>query len=151
MICLLIGLFDESETGKRMGNWLERKVLNRFAPYALLRSLSSRLSGRDVPGQLQPALLAVAPDARMLAYIVEEHADGNLTLFVPLGSTPGVGTIQIVGQAKVEKLDASMMDTLGCLFNGTYAVRLTETPQTTTFCALALYYMLRCRSLRYRD
>jgi uncharacterized membrane protein len=53
----------------------------------------------------------------MLAYIVEEHADGNLTVFVPLASTPGVGTIQIVGNAKVEKLDASMMDTLGCLFN----------------------------------
>ena len=117
VICLLIGLFDESETGKRIGSWIERKVLNRFAPYALLRSLSSRLSGRDVPGQLQPALLAVAPDVRMLAYIVEEHADGNLTLFVPLGSTPGVGTIQIVANAKVEKLEASMMDTLGCLFN----------------------------------
>jgi hypothetical protein len=53
----------------------------------------------------------------MLAYIVEEHADGKLTVFVPLGSTPGVGTIQIVGHAKVKKLDASMMDTLGCLFN----------------------------------
>ncbi len=117
VICLLIGLFDESKTGKRIGGWIERKILNRFAPYAVLRSLSTRLSGRDVPGQLQPALLAVAPDARMLAYIVEEHADGNLTLFVPLGSTPGIGTIQIVGNAKVEKLDASMMDTLGCLFN----------------------------------
>ncbi len=117
VICLLIGLFDESKTGKRIGSWIERKILNRFAPYAILRSLSSRLSGRDVPGQLQPALLAVAPDARMLAYIVEEHADGNLTLFVPLGSTPGIGTIQIVGNAKVERLDASMMDTLGCLFN----------------------------------
>ena len=117
VICLLIGLFDESKTGKRIGGWIERKILIPFAPYALLRSLSRRLSGRDVPGQLQPALLSMSPDVRTLAFIVEEHADGEFTLFVPLAAAPGVGNIQIVSATKVEKIDASMMDTLGCLFN----------------------------------
>ena len=85
-----------------VGRSFENKILMRFAPYALLRSLSRRLFGKDVPGQLQPALLSVSPDVRTLAFIVEEHTDGEFTLFVPLAAAPGVGNIQIVSATKVE-------------------------------------------------
>ena len=117
VISLIVGVIDQSPVGSRAGRSFENKILMRFAPYALLRSLSRRLSGRDVPGQLQPALLSVSPDVRTLAFIVEEHTDGEFTLFVPLAAAPGVGNIQIVSATKVEKIDAPMMDTLGCLFN----------------------------------
>ena len=117
VVSLLVGVIDQSPAGSRFGRSFENKILMRFAPYALLRSFSRRLSGGDVPGQLQPALLSVGPGARMLAYIVEEHADGNLTMFVPFAAAPGIGNIQVVAAQNVEKIDASIMDTLGCLFN----------------------------------
>ena len=117
LFSLLVGLLHESAWGQRIGDWFEQKVLNRFGPYEMLRSFSRRLSGGDVPGQLQPALLSVGSGARMLAYIVEEHADGNLTMFVPFAAAPGIGNIQIVAAQNVEKLEAPIMDTLGCLFN----------------------------------
>ena len=117
LLSLFVGLVGESAMGKRFGHWLERKVLSRFSPYAMLRSFSQRLSGADVPGQLQPALLSVGAGARMVAYIVEEHADGNLTVFVPFAAAPGFGNIQIVAAERVEKIDAPLMETLGCLFN----------------------------------
>ena len=102
VISLLVGVIDQSAVGSRVGRSFENKILMRFAPYALLRSLSRRLFGKDVPGQLQPALLSVSPDVRTLAFIVEEHTDGEFTLFVPLAAAPGVGNIQIVSATKVE-------------------------------------------------
>ena len=117
LLSLFVGLVGESPMGKRLGQWFETKVLSRFAPYAMLRSFSRRLTGDDVPGQLQPALVSVGTGARMMAFIVEEHSDGNLTLFVPFAAAPGVGNIQIVAAERVERIDAPIMDTLGCLFN----------------------------------
>ncbi len=117
VICLLVGLAARSELAARFGDWIERRVLSRFAPYAILRSLSGQLSGRNAPDKLKPVLLKTAPDTRVIAFIVEELQEGELTIFVPFAATPGVGQVQIVSESKVERLQASMMDALGCLFN----------------------------------
>ena len=116
-LCVVVGAVADTPFAQRFGGWVETRALTRFAPYGILKSLAQRLSGGDTPEKLEPALLATGPGTRMLAFIVERHEDGKLTLFVPLGSTPGVGQIQIVDPEKVERVDASMMDALGCLFN----------------------------------
>ena len=36
---------------------------------------------------------------------------------MPFGAMPGVGHVQIVTQERVERLDASVLNALGCLFN----------------------------------
>ena len=117
LLCFVFGLADRTETFRRAMDWMEERILRRFAPYSVLKDFSRRLSGSDVPEKLHPALLSTGDGARMLVFIVEEHANDQLTLFVPFASMPGIGHIQIVPAARVEKLDASMMDTLGALFN----------------------------------
>lgn len=117
LLFFIAALFAETIVGKRMGSWIESTLLNRFPPYVILRNLARRLSGTDVPAQLHPALMTVEPDTRMLVFIIEEHARGDLTVFVPLAPTPGVGTIQIVAATKVQRLDASMTDALGSVLN----------------------------------
>jgi len=129
ILCFLFGLADQTKTFRRVGDWLERRIFGRFAPYSVLRSFSSRLSATDVPDKLHPALLDVGNDTRQIVFIVEEHDDGNLTLFVPFASTPGIGHVQIVRADKIEKLDATVMDALGALFNwgdGTKALVATK-------------------------
>jgi len=116
-LCLLAGFIAEVALAKRMGAWVERKLLNRFAPYGIVKSLATRLSGKDVPNNLEPALFLREPGNRVPAFIVEKHATGELTLYVPFAAMPGVGNIHIVTPEKVERLDASMMEALGCLFN----------------------------------
>jgi uncharacterized membrane protein len=116
VLCFLIGLADQTETFRRGGDWLERRILGRFAPYSMLRSFSSRLSATDVPDKLQPAFVDNG-NVRQLAFIVEEHGNGDVTLFVPLASTPGVGQVQVVRAENVEKLDVTVMEALGPLFN----------------------------------
>jgi uncharacterized membrane protein len=98
--------------------------MSKFAPYAVLKSLSARLSG-DEDDKLQPALMTVDPDTRMLVAIVEELKDGNLTVFVPMAPTPGLGFLQIVSPSKLDRLECSMSDALGWPLNwgaGTEAV-----------------------------
>ena len=117
VICLVIGSVARSASGQRVGAWIETNVLMRFAPYAILRSFSRRLFTTETPEGLKAALLALDADRQQPVFIVEEHADGKLTLFVPFGAMPGVGYVQIVSRQRVEQLDASVLDELGCLFN----------------------------------
>ncbi len=109
VICILVAQFADTRLARAFGGWFEGAVMSKFAPYAVLKSLSARLSGED-DDKLQPALMTVAPDTRMLVAVVEELNDGNVTVFVPMAPTPGLGFLQIVSPSKLEKLDCSMSD-----------------------------------------
>jgi uncharacterized membrane protein len=62
-------------------------------------------------------LVAQCAHTRMLVAIVEELEDGNLTVFVPMASTSGMGFLQIVSPSKLEKLECPMSDVLGWTLN----------------------------------
>jgi len=115
--CFLVGLAMRTDAAKRFGKWIEETFLNRIPPYVILRNLARRLSGRDVPNQLQPALIRTDPGTELLGFIVEEHAEGKFTVLVPLAPMPGVGTLQIVSREKVQRLEVPMKDALGAILN----------------------------------
>lgn len=117
LIIVLIGILSASPAAQALGGWIERTVLNRFPPYTVIRSLAYRLGGMDAPEQLQPGLLTVSPGTRMLVAVVEELPNGELTVFVPIAPTPGIGVLQIVSASKVERLDTSMSSALGWVLN----------------------------------
>jgi uncharacterized membrane protein len=117
VIFFVVGLAARTQAGLRLGRWIEDRVLRKFAPYDVLRSFSRRLTGRGIPEELQPAFLRTSPGVRELAFIVENPEAGELTVFVPLAPTPGVGTLQLVDRDKIEPLDVSFADAVGCLFN----------------------------------
>ncbi len=116
-IFILVGLVAETRPARRLGSWFERTLLDRFPPYSVLKSLSQRIGGYEDVGKLHPALLTVAPDTRMLVAIVEELPNDQLTVFVPLAPTPGLGILQIVSAANVERLESSMAQALGWVLN----------------------------------
>ncbi len=133
ILCFLVGLAVKTELARRFGRWIEETFLNRMPPYVILRNLARRISGRDVPNQLQPALISSNPGTETLGFIVEEHIDGKFTVFLPLSPTPGVGTLQIVSSEKIERMEVPMKDALGAILNwgaGTEAL-LRETRSTT--------------------
>ena len=133
IFCFLVGLAMKTNLARRFGSWIEETFLNRMPPYVILRNLARRISGQDVPNQLQPALITTDPGTETLGFIVEEHTNGKFTVFLPLSPTPGVGTLQIVSSEKVERLVVPMKDALGAILNwgaGTEAL-LRETRSTT--------------------
>ena len=116
VICVLVALIADTGPARRFGSWFESAVMGKFPPYAVLKSLSARLSGAEEE-QLQPALLRIDDDSRMLVAIVEKLPDGHLTVFAPLAPTPGLGVLQIVPPDRVELLACSMSDALGWTMN----------------------------------
>lgn len=115
--CLLAGLAMGTMIGKSLGDWVENRVLLGFPPYRVIRNLSRSLSEREGPSRLRPALILEADDKRTPAFIVEEHASGDFTLFVPLAPTATVGTLYVVGPSRVQLLDASMKEVIGAVMN----------------------------------
>ena len=116
VICILVAQVAHTTLARRFGRWFEDTVMGKFPPYAVLKSLSQQLSGEEQE-RLQPALMTVAPDSRMLEAIVEELPDGHLTVFAPMAPAPGMGFLQIVSPTKLERLECSMADALGWPLN----------------------------------
>ena len=116
VICILVAQVADTAPARRFGQWFEATVMGRFPPYAVLKSLSARLSGKEEES-LQPALLKIGDGARVLVAIVEKLPDGHLTVFAPVAPTPGLGVLQIVPPDRVELLACSMSDALGWTMN----------------------------------
>lgn len=116
-ICALVGLAAHTRLARRFGAWIERTLLDRFPPYTMVTQLTKAVAGEDAGAQLQPALLTVTPEIRVIVAIVEELPENQLTVFLPLSPTPGVGILQIVNGARVEKLECTMKEALGWVLN----------------------------------
>jgi uncharacterized membrane protein len=116
LICILVAQIADTAIAQRIGSWFESAVMGKFPPYAVLKSLSARLSQKEEE-KLQPALLKVGDDARMLVAIVEELPGGLVTVFVPMAPTPGIGVLQIVHPDKLELLQCSMSAALRWTMN----------------------------------
>ncbi len=139
LVVLFLGLGIAARTRpmKHLGTLIEDRTLNRFPPYLLLKSVTQRIGGKDDPSLLQPALLSVTPDIRVLVAIVEELPENELCVFFPLAPTPAMGFLQVVSSSKVQRLEVSMTDALGWILNwgiGTQALldgRPTSSPETS--------------------
>jgi uncharacterized membrane protein len=115
-IFVLVGILKDTKPAQRLGAWIEREFFFKFPPYRLVRDITRRLAGEDIPS-MHPALLELTPGIRTVGFIVEELDENLVTVFQPLTSLPTMGTLHIVSEAKVERLDAKFMDAIGWYFN----------------------------------
>ena len=76
----------------------------RLPGYGLLRSLTQRVAGDSEESTWKP-VLAEIEDALSPAFIIEEHADGRFTVFVPSIPTPLAGAVYVLGRERVHLLD----------------------------------------------
>jgi uncharacterized membrane protein len=95
---------------------MEREFFFKFPPYRLVRDITRRLAGENIPN-MHPALVELSPGIRTVGFIVEELDEDLVTVFQPLTSLPTMGTLHIVSEAKVERLDANFVDAIGWYFN----------------------------------
>jgi len=116
LIFVAIGFLKDTKPAQALGGWIEREFFFKFPPYRLVRDITRRLAGEEIPN-MHPALLELSPGIRTVGFIVEELEDNMVTVFQPLTSLPTMGTLQIVSEDKVERLDAAFMDAIGWYFN----------------------------------
>ena len=116
-LLLLVGIAAQTGTGRKVGDWVERSLLNRLPLYPMLRSLAQGLSGDEDLDKFRPALVATWPNLRTFAFVVEEHANGDCNIFIPIAPTPNVGYVSVVGRGHLQMLDVPARKALGAVLS----------------------------------
>ena len=112
--CFVTGLVVRTRVGRRAHVWLEQRVLERLPAYGLLRNLGKQVAGEGDGANMAPALAEIE-DALVPAFVVEEHADGRLTVFVPAIPTPTVGAVYILPPERVHRIDVPLTTLVQCV------------------------------------
>ncbi|MCC6848437.1 MAG: DUF502 domain-containing protein [Deltaproteobacteria bacterium] len=102
--CFCAGAIVRTGPGRRLKEELDRRLLERIPGYTLIRGLAGRITGQE-QGSTFAACLVEIEDALAPAFIVEEHADGRYTVFVPSIPTPAAGTVYILDAHRVHVVD----------------------------------------------
>jgi uncharacterized membrane protein len=104
----VIGLVMRSAAGRSMGGWIEQNALGRLPAYSALKGLTKGFVGAEEGEAFRPALLSSSDGERELAYVIEDHGDGQLTLLLPWSPTAFAGSVKIVRQERVELVDTNL-------------------------------------------
>ncbi len=129
--CLVAGLLAQTRVGRVAGASLEGAILNRIPGYSMVRSIARRIGNIEESERFAPALAEVE-DALVPAFVVEEHADGRYTVFVPSAPTPGVGAIYIMARERVHIVDLPFLKAVTCVSSwGVGSVELLQSMRPT--------------------
>ena len=112
--CLLVGLLAQTRAGQGAGTALENSILNHIPGYSMVRSLTRRIANSEESEKFAPALVEIE-DGLVPGFVVEEHADGRYTVFVPSAPTPAAGAIYILARERVHFVDAPFMNAVKCV------------------------------------
>lgn len=115
LIAVVLGALSATEFGKKVGEWIDNKLLSRIPAYSILRDLSKRFSGFSTDTRFSPAVVEMPMSTRVLAFIVEEIDNGDYVVLIPTAPTPMVGQIQHVARSRVTPLDVSMAKAINCI------------------------------------
>ena len=111
IVCFLIGVAVRTPPGRALQERIEKSFFERMPGYALFRSLTQRLAGKDDEKVWKPALAEIE-EALVPAFIIEELADGRFTVFVPSVPTPFAGAVYVLTPERVHPLDVPFTQAL---------------------------------------
>jgi uncharacterized membrane protein len=104
LVAFLIGASLRTRVGRVTRERVEKSLFERIPGYALFRSLTSQLAGQDRETAWKPALVEIE-EALVPGFIIEEHADGRFTVFVPSVPTPLAGAVYVLTPERVHVLE----------------------------------------------
>ena len=110
-ICFLVGVAIGTPAGRDIERRIEHSLFEKIPGYALFRSLTQRLVGESQDEAWKPALAEIE-HALVPAFIIEEHADGRYTVFVPSVPTPLAGAVFVLTADRVHPVDIAFTQAL---------------------------------------
>jgi uncharacterized membrane protein len=114
LACFVTGLLIRTGPGQGLRGWLSRHVFEHIPGFTLMRGMTRQLAGDVTEQSFHPALVEIE-DALVPAFIVEKHADGQLTVFVSSSPTPMAGAIYILPSERVHPVDMPLHKALACI------------------------------------
>jgi uncharacterized membrane protein len=112
IVCFLIGVAVRTPAGRVIRERIEKSLFERIPGYALFRSLTQRLAGKDDEENVWKPALVEIEEALVPAFIIEELEDGRFTVFVPSVPTPFAGAVYILTPERVHPLDVPFTEAL---------------------------------------
>ena len=103
LACFIAGLLVRSFPRSSFGRAMEEKVLERLPGYSMLRMTTRSLLGNEHAG-LDLALVEME-DGLVVGVVVEHHAVGWVTVFVPGTPAPASGAVYLFPEGKVHPVD----------------------------------------------
>ena len=110
-ICFLVGVAIGTSAVRDIERRIEHSLFEKIPGYTLFRSLTQRLVGESQDEAYKPALADIE-HALVPAFIIEEHADGRYTDFVPAVPTPLAGAVFFLTADRVHPLDIAFTQAL---------------------------------------
>ncbi|MBX3378802.1 MAG: DUF502 domain-containing protein [Phycisphaeraceae bacterium] len=114
LVCFAVGVALRTAIGHQARRAVESKVLERLPGYSTLRSIAEQIGQIENSRGFQPAFVEIE-DALALCFVIEEHADGKRTVFVPSSPTPAAGTIYVIAGSRVHPIDVPVTAALTCI------------------------------------
>lgn len=116
LLCFFTGVAVRTRWGAVMRGWIERCLLERIPGYSIVRTLIHQYLGHEEERKFRPVLIDLyGSDSRAIGFEIEELGDGTVAVFLPSVPAATLGQVQIVPQARVTPLKASMHATLEAL------------------------------------
>jgi len=114
LICFAAGLVARTEPGRRLNQWLEWNLLRLVPGYTILKGVVESATGLESESKHAVALARIE-DAWQLAFIIEEHEGGLLTVFVPGAPTPWAGSLYYLTEDRVKRLTVPAISALAAI------------------------------------
>jgi uncharacterized membrane protein len=108
-ICFAIGLAIQTRRGTRIRDRMEKGVFHKIPGYSTFRNLTRQMAGVTGQNVWKPAMVEME-EGLVLAFIVEEFADGRFTVFVPSIPTPFAGAVFVFEKSRVHPVDVPFAD-----------------------------------------
>jgi uncharacterized membrane protein len=115
LVCLAAGVLVQTAVGRILGKALGDNVFNRVPGYQSLRNIARQFSDMDARDGFKPALIEVEDGCLAPAFLIDIHADGNSTVFMPSVPTPMAGSIFIMPSERVHPIDVPVTTMMKCI------------------------------------
>ncbi len=106
----IFGMLLRASLFRNIMNLMESHTLGRFPVYAALKGLVSEAIQPESAGGFKPAMLLLAEGMQRPAYVIEDHGDGNLTVFLPSAPAAFSGMVHVVSRDRVVFLDIKLIE-----------------------------------------
>lgn len=113
-LCFVAGLVIKTNMGRRFSGGLEGLAIRRVPGFALFRSAAHGLAGLEDEAGMTVALARIE-EAWMLSFVIEKHASGLLTVFVPSAPTPAAGSVYYLTEDRVRHLNVPVRAAVTCI------------------------------------
>lgn len=115
LICLVVGGLVQTTVGRTVGRTLQDHVFNRVPGYQSLQAIARQFHDLDAQEGFKPALITVEDGCLAPAFLIERHADGRATVFMPSVPTPMAGALYIMPGDRVHPVDVPVATMMKCI------------------------------------